>query len=87
MATDFDMELRRIKKKFLHAGYPVKFISDTFFIFNTEREELLIPKWLFDEKKSVVVRLPFTPNIEKFSILFVSNLQTFTYGKVRFHII
>ena len=29
--TDFDKELGRIKTKFLHAGYPVKFVSDTFF--------------------------------------------------------
>ena len=49
IATDFDKELRRIKTKFLHADYPVKFINDTFFRFNEEKKELLIPKWLFDK--------------------------------------
>ena len=87
IATDFDKELRRIKSKFLHAGYPVKFIKDTFFRFNEEKEDLLIPKWLFNETKLVVIRLPFTPRNEKFSKCFISKLQIFTNGKVRFNII
>ena len=61
IATDFDKELRVIKLKFLHAGYPVKFINDTFSRFNKKREKILIPKWLFDETKLVVIRLAFAP--------------------------
>ena len=87
MTTDFDKELIRVKAKFLHAGFPVKFINDTFFRFNEEKEEFLIPKWLFDETKSVVIGLPFAPRNEKFSKCFISKLQTFTKGKVRFNII
>ena len=82
-----DKELRRIKTKFLHAGCPVKIISDTFFRFNEGKQELLIPKWLYDEAKLVVIRLPFAPKNEKLSKPFISKLQTFTNGKVRFHII
>ena len=48
---------------------------------------MLIPKWLSDETKLVVIRLPFAPKNEKFSKCFVGKLQTFTNGKVRFHII
>ena len=87
IATDFDKELRRIKTKFLHAGYPVKFINNTFFRFSQEKDELLIPKWLFDETELVIIRLPFAPRNEKFSKRFISKLQTFTNGKVRFNII
>ena len=46
--TDFDKELRWKKAKFLHTGYPVKFINDTFFRFNEEKGELSMPKWLYD---------------------------------------
>ena len=60
------------KNKNLHAGYPVKFINDT---------------WLFDETKLLVIRLPFAPFAPKFSKRFIRKLQTFTNGKVRFHII
>ena len=70
-----------------HAGYPANFFNDTFFRFSEEKEELLIPKWLFDETKLVVIRLPFTPRNENFSERFISKLQTFTNGKVRFNII
>ena len=42
---------------------------------------------LFDETKLVLIRLPFAPQNKKFSNLFISILNTFTNGKVRFHII
>ena len=84
---DFDNELRRIKTKFLHARYSVKFINDTFFRFNEKKEELLIRKWLFDETKLVVIRLPFALRYDKFGKHFVSKLQIFTNDKVRFNII
>ena len=87
IVTEIDKDLRRIKTKFLHAGYPVKFINDTFFRFNEEKEELLIRKWLFDETKLVVIRLSFAPRNEKFSKRFINKLQTFTNGIVRFNII
>ena len=47
----------------------------------------LIPKWLFGEIKLVVIRLPFAFKNEKFSMCFISKLQSFTNGKVKFHII
>ena len=40
IAMDFDKELRRIKTKVLHAGYPAKFINETFLRFNEEKEKL-----------------------------------------------
>ena len=77
IATDFDYELRRIKIKFLHDGYSVKFINDSFFRFNEEKEELVIPRWLFDKTKSVVMILSFAPRYENFNKRFISKLQTF----------
>ena len=52
-----------------------------------KKKKNLIPKYLFDETKLVVIRLPFSPRNEKFSKHFISKFQTFTNGKVRFHII
>ena len=71
---DFDKELRRIRTKFLHGGYPVKFINETFYRFNKEKEKLLILKGLFDETKLVVIRFPFASTNEKFSKNFVIKL-------------
>ena len=71
--------LKRIKTKFLHAGYPVRF--------NEEKEELLIPKLIFDKTKLLLIRLPFAPKIEKFTKHSISKLQTFTNDTIKFHII
>ena len=77
----FDKELRRINAKFLQCDYPVKFINDTFFRFNEEKEELLIPKLLFDKTKLVVIRLHFESRNQKFSKRFISKLLIFTNSK------
>ena len=58
-----------------------------FFRFNKEKEELLIPIWLFDDTKLVIIKLCFVPKNEKFNKRFISKLQTFTNGKDIFHII
>ena len=78
---DFGKELRKIKTKFLHGSYPVKFINDTFFRFNEEKEELLIPRSLLDETKLVVIRLPSGPRKEKFSKQFISKLKLLPMAK------
>ena len=41
IATDFYKELRRIKTKFLHAGYPVKFINDPFFQIQRRKRRII----------------------------------------------
>ena len=74
IAMDFHKELRRIRTKVLHGGYPVKFINDTFYRFNEEKGKLLILKGLFDETKLVVIRFPFASRNEKFSRDFVIKL-------------
>ena len=47
---------------------------------------LILPKLLFDETKSVVIRLPFATRNEKFSKIFIDKSQIFTNGKVIFNI-
>ena len=80
----FYKELRRVKTNFLHAVYPVKFISDAFFRFNEEK--LLVPKSLFDETKLVVIRLPSAHRNEEFSKHLINKLKSFKNDKVRFNI-
>ena len=58
-----------------------------FFQIQRRKRRTIIPKYLFDETKLVIIRLPFAPKNEKFSKRFNSKLQAFTNGKFRFHII
>ena len=44
----------RIKAKFLNAGFPHKVIESTINNFNNADEELMIPRWLFDERKTII---------------------------------
>ena len=86
IAMDFNKELQRRKRIFYMLV--TLFINNVFFRLNKEKEELLIPNWLFDETKIVVIRLPFAvpPRNEKFTKHFISKLRRFTNGKVRFDI-
>ena len=50
--------------KFLEYALPIKFINDTILRFDKEKEELLIPKWLFDKTKLVVIDYHLHPQMK-----------------------
>ena len=60
ITPDFNKELKRIRQKYRNAGFSLKSINET--ICNSERgkEEMIIPEWLFDERKTFSVRFPYT---------------------------
>ena len=39
---------------------------------------MIIPEWLFDEKKYFSVRFPYSPANEKFSKIFMRKVKNFT---------
>ena len=49
IASNLRDELKRIKIKYLQAGFPIHIINDIFCRFNQEKDEVLIPQWLFDD--------------------------------------
>ena len=48
---------------------------------------MIIPEWLFDERKTFSVRFPYSPVNEKFSKVFMRKGEDFTNGKVKVIII
>ena len=52
-----------------------------------KKDELLIPKWLFDERKHVTICLPFSSKNEKYCAYFINKLVSFTSGKVKFNVV
>ena len=52
-----------------------------------KKDELLIPPWLFDERKHVTIRLPFSSKNEKYCAYFINKLVSFTSGKVKFNVV
>ena len=65
IASDFDKELKRIRQKCRNAGFPLKFINETICNFERGKEEMIIPEWLFDERKTFSVRFTYSRANEK----------------------
>ena len=83
----FNFLIIQIKAKFLKAGFPHKVIESTINNFNNVDEELLIPRWLFVDRKTVAINLPFSNKNEHFSKKFCEKLELYANGKVKFNII
>ena len=87
IASNFDDETKRIRNKYTDAGYPKHVIENTIKNFNRKNNELLIPPWLFDERKHVTIRLPFSSKNEKYCSYFIDRSVSFTSGKVKFNVV
>ena len=71
----------------MKAGFSHKVIESTINNFNNIDEELLIPTWLFVERKTVAINLLFSNKNEHFSKKFCEKLELYANGKVKFNII
>ena len=90
ISSNFDQEVRTIKKKYRDAGYPTRFVSSTIdnFIHKQDKaNEKLIPDFLFDERKKISIQLPFCERNEKLSKKFTAKLNSFTDSKYSVHIL
>ena len=87
ISSNFQLETARIKAKFSKAGFPHKVIENTINNFNNVDKEFMIPRWLFDKRKTIAINLPFSNKNEHFSKTFCEKLEFYTNGKVKFNII
>ena len=74
IASDFGEE----RGKYIDAGHPKHVIENTIKSFNRKKDEPLIPPWLFDARKHVTVRVPFSSKNEKYRAYFINKLVSFT---------
>ena len=87
ISSDFEEETKRITKKYSDAGYPIRFIKSVIKQFNEPPDPEEIPYWLFEDRRTVLIRLPFCESNEKDSKSFIKRLETFTRDKYIFKII
>ena len=59
ISSDFQNELDIIKKKYLKANFPIRFINSVIRDFNEPEEEMIIPHFLFNEKITIFIKIPF----------------------------
>ena len=50
---------------------------------NREIQQIIIPEWLFDKRKTFSVRYSYSPANEKFSKVFARKFENFTSYKVK----
>ena len=89
ISSNFENEIRRIKKKFKNVGFPTKFTESVIRDFQKipeEEIENLIPDWLFDERRDFYVKIPFCPSNEETSKGFLRKLDEYTCYKYKFKI-
>ena len=79
ISSNFQSEIPRIRAKFLKAGFPHKVIENTINNFNNVDNELKIPRWLFDERKTIAINLPFSNKNEHFSKKFCQKLVLYKW--------
>ena len=77
IASNLSNETKRIKIKYLPAGFPIHVINDVFHRFNQQKNEILIPQWLFDDRRECMIRLPFALANEKFVKSFINKLEIY----------
>ena len=86
IATNLDNELVIIKRKFLAANYPHRFINSVINTFvekeNTKEEEYLIPQNFFEVSKPVIlIEMPFSVKNEIASKQLIKKFNCFTSFK------
>ena len=64
--SNFQSETARIKSKLFKAGFPHKVIQNTINNFNNIDVELMIPRWLFDERKTFAINVSSQTKINIF---------------------
>ena len=85
IASDFDAEVQTITLTYLEVVYPIGFIKSVINDFKNSKEEeqLIIPEWLFDQRK-VLFKLPYCSSNEKYVKRFIDKIESFTNAKLKF---
>ena len=60
LSSNFEQEVRIINDNYMKAGYPFRFINSVIDGFNQEKEDLLTPTTVFEERKEVSFQIPFS---------------------------
>ena len=62
------------------------FIRNTNECFNKDKDDFIIPEWLFDERKLIILRLPFSESNEDITKSLIKKLVIFKNNKCTFKI-
>ena len=66
IASNFDIEIKRIVKKYTAAGFPSRFVLSIKDNFDSGKDNFIIPQWLFEGRKAFTIHVPFSLSNECF---------------------
>ena len=81
------MEIKRIVNKYTAAGFPSRFVYSIIDNFDGGKGNLIIPQWLFEERKVFTIHPPFSQSNESFMKTFISKLNYFANEKCKFNVV
>ena len=87
IASTFDIEIKRIVNKYTAAGFPIRFVRSIEDNFDCGIDNLIIPQWLFEERKAFTIHVLFSPSNESFVKTFISKVNYFTNEKCKFNVV
>ena len=87
ISDNYTEEINISKTKYVKAGFPNKFVESVIRQCNTEKDEKIIPDYLFEERRFITIEIPYCYRNEKASKRFISKLEEFTQFDFRFRII
>ena len=60
MASEFDFELKNITKMFGSVCFTRNVTGNTSKYFNKGKDDFLVPEWVLDERKLIILQLPLS---------------------------
>ena len=83
ISTNLEQEIENIETKYEKAAYPKRFIQSVVNEFkkkeeSTNEDDMIIPKWLFDERIFLPIKIPFCGKNEYYAKRFLERLNYFT---------
>lgn len=64
--SNFESEIKVIENEYMKAKYPFPFFKSVINYFKTPKDEPIVPKFLFNKKLAIFVKIPFCDKNEKY---------------------
>ena len=87
IASNFDIDIKCVVNKYTVARFPNRLVRSAIDNFDSSKDNLIIPQWLFEERKAFTIHLPLSPSNESFVKRLISKVNYFTNEKCLFNVV
>ena len=87
ITSNFDIEIKLIVNNYAATRFACRFVRSITDNFDSGKDNLMIPHWLFEERKAFAIHLPFSLSNANVVKTFISELNYFTNAKCKFNVV